>query len=78
MKSNSFTTIILEADENCYLTQDDESIELKDRIVAKRIALGKLDSADNYKEISKEDGDAIKAEQEKLNKSEEDERNQKY
>lgn len=76
MKSNTFTTIIIEADENCYLTQSDDSVELKNRIVAKRIALGKLDSADNYKEISKEDGDAIKAEQEKLNKSDEDERNQ--
>lgn len=77
MKSNSFTTIILEADENCYLTQADENVEIKNRIVAKRIALGKLDSADNYKEISKEDGDAIKEAQEKLNNSEEDERNQK-
>lgn len=76
MKSNTFTTIILEADENCYLTQSDDSVELGDRIVAKRIALGKLDSAENYKEISKEDGDAIKAQQEKLNMSEEDEGNQ--
>ena len=67
MKSNSFTTIIIEAEENHYLTQSDDSIDLKDRIVATVIALGKYDSPSNYKEISKEEGDAIKAEQERLN-----------
>lgn len=74
MKSNEFTTIILEAEDNHYLTQTDETIELRDRIVATRIALGKYDSPDNWKEITKEEADAIKAEQEKLIEAEQDER----
>lgn len=71
MKSNSFTTIIIEAEDNHYLTQSSDSVEVKDRIIATRIALGKYDSADNYKEITKAEGDAIKMEQEELNKVEE-------
>ncbi len=66
MKTQTFTTQIIEADADHYLTQADEAIELKDRIVATRIALGKFDSADNYVEISKEAGDAIKKQQEEL------------
>ena len=69
MKSNSFTTIIIEADENCYLTQSNE-IDLKDRIVAKKIALGKNDSAENWKEISKEVADEILEKQQKLSEAE--------
>ena len=66
MISNTFTTIIIEAESGKYLTQSDENIELKDRIVSTKIALGKYDTVDNYKEITKEEGDAIKVEQEKL------------
>lgn len=66
MITNSFTTIIIEAEGDNYLTQIDDSVEIKDRIVARKIALGKFDSADNYKEISKEEGDAIKQAQENL------------
>ncbi len=66
MKTQSFTTQIIEADADHYLTQADEAIALKDRIVATRIALGKFDSADNYVEISKEAGDLIKKQQEEL------------
>ncbi len=65
MKTNQFTTIVIEADENMYLTQAND-VDIKDRIVASRIALGKFDSVDNYKEISKAEGDAIKEEQENL------------
>ncbi len=66
MKISQLTATIIEADENMYLTQADESIELKDRLVVTKLALGKYDSADNYKEISKEEGDAIKAEKDNL------------
>ncbi len=66
MKIIQLTATIIEADENMYLTQADESIELKDRLVVTKLALGKYDSADNYKEISKEEGDAIKAEKDNL------------
>lgn len=65
MKINSFTTITIEAEENCYLTQVAD-VDLKDRIVASKIALGKFDAPENYKEITKEEADAIKAEQENL------------
>ena len=65
MKINSFTTITIEAEENCYLTQVAD-VNLKDRIVASKIALGKFDAPENYKEITKEEADAIKAEQENL------------
>lgn len=70
MKISQLSATFLEADENKYLTQIDETVELKDRIVAIKLALGKYDSADNYKEITKEEGDAIKAEKENLNATE--------
>lgn len=76
MKTNAFTTIIIEAEENGYLTQISDDIDLKDRLVAKKIALGKHDSPDNWKEISREEGDDIKAEQEKLMRDENYEGNQ--
>lgn len=65
MITNTFTTTIIEAENDCYLTQVAD-VDLKDRLVVTKIALGKFDSADNYKEISKAEGDAIKAEQENL------------
>lgn len=65
MKSETFTTVVINADENKYLTQVAD-VELKDRIIAKTIALGKFDSAENYKEISQEEGDQLKADKEKL------------
>lgn len=71
MITNTFTTTIIEAEGDNYLTQVAE-VELKDRLVAAKIALGKFDSVDNYKEISKEEGDAIKAEQENLMSEEEE------
>ena len=77
MQQNSFTTIIIQSDENCYLTQLDESIELKDRIVAERVALGKFDTPENWVEITKEKGDEIRSEQENLRKGEENERDTK-
>lgn len=67
MKSNTFTTVIIEAEPNHYLTQVDDSIELKDRIVATIIALGKYDSPDNYKEITEAEANAIKTQQEEIN-----------
>ena len=70
MKISQLSATFLEADENKYITQIDETVELKDRIVATKLALGKYDSADNYKEITKEEGDAIKAEKENLNATE--------
>ncbi len=67
MKSNSFTTILIEAEEGFYLTQTPD-VALKDRMVDSKIALGKFDSPENYKEITKKECDAITSEQEKLSR----------
>ncbi len=74
MKAEQFTTIILESEEGYYLTQASD-VDIKDRLVASVVALGKYDSVDNYKEITQEEGDAIKAEQDKLFKEEANEGN---
>lgn len=66
MKISQLTATIIEADEDKYLTQSDEAIETKDRIVVKKLALGKFDTPENYIEISVEEADAIKEEKEKL------------
>lgn len=65
MKSNSFTTVILTPDEGYFLTQSDDSINIENRIVCSQVALGKNDNADNWKEITIEEGEALKAEIEK-------------
>lgn len=65
MKSNTFTTIIITPENGYYLTQNNE-VELKDRIVCSQVALGSNDSADNWKEITIEEGEEIKAQQEAL------------
>ena len=65
MKSNSYTTIIITPENGYYLTQSND-VELKDRIIASQIALGKNDSTDKWKEITIEEGNEIKAQQEAL------------
>lgn len=65
MKINEFTTTVIEADDDKYITQADE-VELKNRIIAKKLALGKYDTPDNYIEISVGEAEAIKGEKEKL------------
>ena len=52
MITEEYTTIIIKAEEGKYLTNRGTKIDIKDRIIAETIALGKYDSADNYKEIS--------------------------
>ena len=64
MKTESFTTVILEAEDGNYLTQSSDSINLIDRIVASRIALGRNDSPENWKEIPQAEGEEIKRNQE--------------
>lgn len=51
MVQSEFTTIILKADEGMVLTQVGDT-SLNERILASEIALGRYDSADNYKEIT--------------------------
>lgn len=64
MKSESFTTIIIEAEPGFVLTQSDNNVALCDRILATKLALGKFDSPDNYIEITQEEADEIKRNQE--------------
>lgn len=60
MKASNFTTTILKADENHFLTNADPATEILNRVVATTIAIGKYDSADNYIEIDKEQADEYK------------------
>lgn len=60
-----FNTIVITADEGKYLTQNSE-LDINNRVIATTIALGKNDSVDNWKEISKEEGNSIINEQTKL------------
>ncbi|MBR6746524.1 MAG: hypothetical protein IKL83_04015 [Muribaculaceae bacterium] len=59
MKSTEYTTIILTAEEGKYLTQMAD-VAIEERIVAQTIALGRNDSADNWREIDKAEADAYR------------------
>ena len=58
-----FKTIVIKASEGKFLTNAKE-VEITDRIIATTIALGKFDSADNYKEISAQEAEEYKRLQE--------------
>lgn len=51
MKQETFTTIILEADNGKYLTQSAD-VDPRERIIAKEVALGRNDSPLNWCEVS--------------------------
>lgn len=55
MRQESFTTIIIEAEEGKFLTQASQDIDIKDRVIGTKVALGRNDSPDNWCEISKAD-----------------------
>lgn len=57
-----FNTKVITADNGKYLTQNFE-LDINNRVVATTIALGKNDSVDNWKEITKDEGDSIINEQ---------------
>lgn len=61
MKSKQISTSIIYADDGNYLTQVND-VPIYERVVSDRIAIGKNDFADNYKEITKEEGDKYLAE----------------
>lgn len=64
MTTSNFTTVILKPEEGHFLTQK-KDVDIRERIVASTIALGKNDSIDNYIEIDAETADAYRAEQQK-------------
>lgn len=59
MKQTSFTTVSLIADENMFLTQADVNVNIEERVLAKRVDLGKYDSVENWREISAEEAEEI-------------------
>ena len=65
MKKSNYTVQIIEPSEGYTLTQS-KDVEVRDRILSKKIFLAVNDSPDNYKEITDAEADAIKAEQERL------------
>lgn len=68
MKTSEFTTIVLKPEtEDGYLTQNYD-VCVEDRILCKMIALGKHDTPENYKEITAEEAEEIKAQKEALEK----------
>ena len=69
MTSENFNTIVLSAEGDNYLTQVAE-VDLNERIVASRIALGKFSSPSDWKEITKAEGDEIIAAQNEAREAE--------
>ena len=65
MVSEEFKTIILKADEGKYLTNAND-VDIKERLIATMIALGKYDKPENYKEISAEEAEEYKRLQEEI------------
>lgn len=65
MITSNYTVIILQPSEGYTLTQS-KDVEVRDRILSKKIFLAVNDSPDNYKEITDTEAEAIKAEQERL------------
>lgn len=60
-----FNTTVITADEGKYLTQSFD-LDIENRVIATTVALGKNDSVDNWKEITKEEGNTIVKEQNDL------------
>lgn len=66
METSNYTVRVLTpSNESGYLTQSAE-VNVEDRILSKKVFLAINDSESNWKEISKEEGDAIKEQQEQL------------
>ena len=70
MIQEEFTTTIIRAEEGKFLTQRGTKIDIKDRIISDVIALGKYDSADNYKEITATKADEYRQQQQEAIKAE--------
>lgn len=70
MTQNEFKTTLIAAEEGKYLTQSFE-VDIENRVVASTIALGKNDTVENWKEITKEEADTIRKQQAEAQKSKE-------
>ena len=66
MIQSNYTVIILQPNEGYTLTQANDEIDIKDRVLSKKVYLGVNDSPNNWKEITDEDAELIRIEQNKL------------
>ena len=57
---------ILRPSEGYYLTQASDEVDVKDRVFLKTLVLALTDSPENWKEISIEEANVIKEEQDKI------------
>lgn len=71
MKQSNYTVIIIEPSEGYTLTQSAD-VEVQDRILSKKVFLAITDSPSNWKEITDEEAEEIRLEQERLAKEEEE------
>ena len=71
METSIYTTTVLKASEGYMLTQANISIE--SAIITDKVYLAVLDSPDNWKEITVEEANALKQQQEELLKQREKE-----
>lgn len=71
MKKSNYTVQIIEPSEGYTLTQSAD-VEVKERILSKKIFLAVNDSPDNWKEITDAEAEELQAEQERLFKEEEE------
>ena len=69
MTSETHNTIVLTAESGYVLTQSAD-VDIKERIVASRVALSKYSTVDDWKEITTDEGDRIIAEQNALREAE--------
>lgn len=66
MENTQYTVQVIKASEGKYLTNADNNIDITKRTMAKEIWLSPTDSAANYIEITEEQYNIYKAEQDKL------------
>lgn len=71
MVQSNYTVIILQPSEGYTLTQSAD-VEIEERILSKKVFLAVNDSPDNWKEITDEEAENIRIQQEELAKEKED------
>lgn len=71
MIQSNYTVIILQPSEGYTLTQSG-NVEISERILSKKVFLAINDSPDNWKEITDEEAENIRIQQEELSKEKED------
>lgn len=68
MTSENYSSVIIKSNEGFYITEKDDSIDIRNRTIATAVALGTNDNADNYKEITADEADELKKMQDEARK----------